>query len=122
MPNIIIKNYEHINRSFANWDTPKGKYIRTKDDYDRAMKEEGMVSYEEAQRRSENKNLKEYILSKKARSIIETAKNSKDRRGNVKLSDKMIEAMQEIGAINKKIPEYMKLPGGSMGNGGFYTI
>ena len=57
MPAIIVKNYEHFNRSLPNWDTPKGKYIKTKDQYDRAMKEAGMISYEEMNRIVEsNKN------------------------------------------------------------------
>ena len=118
---IIVKNYEHHNRAFKNWDSPKGKYIKTKDDYDRAMKEQGMVSYEKMQQMASEKKLKEYKLSEQSKEIIKTAKNCKDKRGNVKLSDKTVDAMVKIGAIGKKIPEYMGVPSSSS-EGGFYKI
>lgn len=110
MANIIVKNYEHINRSMPNWNTPKGVYVKNKDHYDQLMKKNNMITHEEMMRRSENKNIKEYKVSKDTLAIIESAKASKDRRGNVKLSDRAIDAMIKKGAIGKKIPNYMKLP------------
>lgn len=110
MPNIIIKNYEHVNRSFAHWDTVGGVHVKNKDHYDRLMKEQDMVSYETMQQQAEGKKLKEYNLSAKARAIIEAAKASKDKKGRVKLSDRTIDAMKETGAIGKEIPSYMQLP------------
>lgn len=110
MVNIIVKSYEHFNKSLPNWDTPKGKYIRTKDQYDRAIKESGMISYEESNQKNASKKLKDYSLSNEAKKIIQAAKNSKDKRGNVKLSDRTIDAMVSRGIIGKKIPDYMKLP------------
>lgn len=110
MPAIIIKNYEHINRSLPNWDTPHGVHVKNKDHYDRLMKENNMVSYETMQQQAQSKKLKDYKLSKDAWEIIKTAQNSKDRKGNVKLSDRTISAMVKKGIIGKKIPDYMKLP------------
>ena len=51
---IIVKKYEHFNRSLPNWNTPKGVYIKSKDDYDRKLKEAGMVSYEKMQQTVES--------------------------------------------------------------------
>lgn len=107
---IIVKNYSHINKAFPNWDTPHGKLVKNKDHYDRLMKENNMITYEESVERSKNNGNKPYVTSQKAWDIIKSAKNSKDKNGNVKLSDRTIDAMKSIGAIGKKIPDYMKLP------------
>ena len=121
MPNIIVKSYEHVNRALPNWDTPNGRYIKNKDEYDRAVKESGMISFEESRRRNENKKLKDYNLSSKGIEIIKAAKNSKDKNGNVRLTDRTIDAMKDIGAIGKKIPSYMNVPKG-VDKGGFYKV
>lgn len=97
---IVKQSYSHINKSFGDWDTPQGKLVKNKDHYDRLMKENGMISYEESMARSKPKD-KPYELSKKGWDIINAARNSKDKNGNVKLSDKTIDAMKEIGAIGK---------------------
>lgn len=107
---IIIKNYNHLNRSMPNWDTPNGRIVKNKDHYERLMKENNMVSYEEMQNKSSNKKLKEYAISNEARELIKTAKNSVDKKGNIKLGDRTIQAMIDKGIIHKKIPDYMKLP------------
>ena len=121
MPAIIVKNYEHFNRSLPNWDTPKGKYIKTKDQYDRAMKEAGMISYEEMNRIVEsNKNKeKKYVPSAKAIGILKAAMSKKDRNGNVKPDGRTIEAMKDMKAVLPKVPDYMKLPSVYSKKGGF---
>lgn len=118
---IIIKNYSHINRSFGNWDTPQGKIVKNKDHYDRLMKEGNYTSYEEGVDIEKNKKLKNYKLSDKGWEIIKAAKNSKDRKGNVKLSDRTIDAMKSIGVGMQKVPSYMQLPSVYTGKGGFST-
>ena len=100
--NIIVKNYEHLNRSLPNWNTPKGVYVKNKDHYDRLMKESGMVSYEKMQDQASQKKTKDYSMSKEGLEIIKTVKNSADRRGNVKLSDRTIDAMVKKGIIKAK--------------------
>lgn len=109
---IIVKNYSHFNTAFKNWNTPKGVYVKNKDHYDRLMKEQGMITFEEAQERDRNRKLKDYKLSDDAKAILAAARMTKDKKGNVKLGDKTIEAMVKIGAIKKKqyVPSYMKLP------------
>jgi len=110
MTNIIVKNYSHVNQSFGNWDTPHGKVVKNKDHYDRLMKEDNMVSYDKSNDNYKKSNRKEYVPSDKAREIIRQAKCGADRKGNIKLSDRTIDAMREIGAINKKVPSYMNIP------------
>lgn len=116
---IIVKSsYSHVNKAFSGWDTPEGKLIKNKDHYDRTMKEQGMISYEEMQRRSENKNLKEYKVSKDSLAIIQAAKNSKTKNGQIHLGDKTIKALIDKKVIGKKIPSYMQLPS-AYSQGGF---
>ncbi len=100
---VIIKNYDHYNRAI-------GKHIRSKDHYDYEMKSNNYITHEEAIERSKNNGNKEYVLSQNGWDIINSAKNSKDSKGRVKLSDRTIDAMKKIGAVGKKIPDYMKLP------------
>ena len=97
---IIVRKYEHFNRSFKHWDTPKGKYIRTKRQYNEAMAREGMVPYEEAKERVEKfddkLNKSTYgPLSRKADSLIRSVHGGK--KGKIALSDRQIDAMKEVG-------------------------
>lgn len=125
MVNIIVKqSYNHINSSLPGWDTPKGRYVKNKDHYDRLCKESGMVSFEQAQEiadKARSTKIKDYKPSKEALEIIKAAKNSSDKNGNVKLSDRTIEAMIKKKAIGQKIPDYMKLPELNKEKGGFYS-
>ena len=120
MPAIIIRNYEHINKSFGNWDKPNGKYIKNKDHYDRTMKEQGMVSYETMQQRAESNRKKErsYVPSDKALGIVRHAIERADKKGNVKLDGRAIEALKEMKAKSAKLPNYLKNSNGKQG--GFY--
>ncbi len=108
---IIVKNWSHYNSAL-------GTYVKSKDHYDTLMKKGNYVPYEEQCERSKSSGNKPYVTSNKALEIIKAAKCSKDRKGNVKLSDRTIDAMKSIGAIDKKIPDYMKLPSGYT-KGGF---
>jgi hypothetical protein len=117
MVGIIVKNYAHFNTALPNWNTPKGVYVKSKDHYDRLCKESGMVSYDKAKQQASKPTRKEYVLSGSAKEIIEAAKRSKDKKGNVKLSDRTIDAMVKLGAINKKIPSHVNIP--SKTKGGF---
>jgi len=90
---IKVKKYEHYNRAL-------GKYITSKRHYDNEMARQGMIPYEEGKKIAEQvqkDKIKPYTISKKAQEIINTAKNSADRRGKVKLGDRTIDAMKEIG-------------------------
>jgi hypothetical protein len=107
---IIIKKYEHYNRSL-------GKYITSKAQYDNEMARQGMVSYDEGKilaEKARKEKIKPYTISQKAQEIINTAKRSADRRGKVKLSDKTIDAMKDLGVSFNldHCPEHYKDKGG----------
>ena len=119
---IIVKNYNHVNRSLPNWDCPTGRIVRNKDHYDRLCKENGMVSFEQAQEMAEKGRVaktKDYKLSAQSEEIIREARLKSDRKGNVKLSDRQIKVLIDRKAIGKKIPDYMKLPSAYQKKGGF---
>lgn len=116
---IIVKNWEHVNKAFGNWDTPNGKHVKNKDHYDRLMKEGKYITYEEGLERSKNNGKKPYVLSKKAWELIAHAKNKANSKGRVKLEGKFGEELVKMGAISKKIPNYMQLPAAYTGKGGF---
>ena len=117
---IVKQSYNHINTAFKNWNTPRGRYIRNKDEYERAMKEEGMVTYEEAQERS-CKNLKEYKITKEAQEILRAAKSCAKSNGTINLKDrpKLIEKMIKHGSIKKNIDYSNMLPSHYQPKGGF---
>lgn len=109
---VIVKKYEHFNRSLD-------VHVKNKDHYDRLMKEGGYVSYEKAQQMSSGKKDKPYALSKNGWDIIKAAKSTKDKNGNVKLSDKTIDAMIKIGAMPKKTTDKINISSLSTNKGGF---
>lgn len=121
MPTIIVKKYEHINSALPNWDTPKGKYVKNKDHYDRLMKESGMVSYEKMKQQTEENSRREnqYVPSAKAKAILAAAKRCVGSDGQLRLSGNVIEGLKELKALKPKVPNYMKLPGGYTKKGGF---
>lgn len=100
---IIVKNWSHYNSAL-------GTYVKNKDHYDSLMKQGGYISYEEQCDRTKNNGNKPLILSKDAEDVIRAAKLKRDSKGRVKLDGKLGEKMISIGALNKKIPNYMKLP------------
>jgi hypothetical protein len=121
MPNIIIRNYEHVNRSFRNWDTPNGRYIKNKEEYNRAMREEGMITADEMHERVKlNKKGKKYSISAEGQEIINECQKIKNSDGSINLKErpKMVDKMIDHGIIKdrskyeKNLPKDMKLEGG----------
>lgn len=103
--NVIVKNYEHYNRSFKNWNSPYGRYIGSKAEYEKAMAEEGMVKANE-----QIKDVsKEYKLSHKGQQLIEAAKAAADSNGNIdhsKLGDKAIKAISPQAYDRSALPAH----------------
>ena len=107
MANIIVKKYDHYNRAM-------GKHITSKRHYQEEMRKGGYVTQEEGNRLAKGCNRrKAYELSKQAKEVIKSAKDS-SRNGKVKLGDRQIDAMIKMGAIQKKSNEVYKGQ-----NGGF---
>ena len=89
-PNIIVKNYQHFNRSM-------GVHITSKKQYKNEMARRGFVSFSEGQQLVKKASeSKEYKPSKKALEIINSVKNS-ERKGKVKLNDRAIDGMKSLG-------------------------
>lgn len=110
-----------IKQSYNHYNTSLGMKIKNKDHYDRVCKEQGMVSYEQAAElavKGRKSKIRDYKVSDESLAIIESAKNSKDSKGNIKLGDRAIKALIDKKAIGKTIPEYMKLPS-TYNKGGF---
>lgn len=105
-----MNGYEHINTAFPDWDTPYGRHVKSKDHYDRIMKENGFISYEESKDINKDGGLKPYILSEKAKKILHIVSRDK-KNGKVRMTTELINRMKEIGAIkDTKIPEYIMIP------------
>ena len=92
-PNIIVKKYEHFNRTM-------GCYIKSRAHYEKEMQKRGFVDWETGERmvQEAKKNKKDYNgLSDKAMGVIKSAWQQKDKKGNLKASDKLIDGMKECG-------------------------
>jgi hypothetical protein len=121
MANIIVKNYEHHNRSLPNWDTPKGRYINSRRQYLNEVAKAGLVSYEkseEIRQRNEDiqkRNRKKY--PKETYAFLNSVKRRTDKSGKVKLSDRQIDYMVKAGAIKDR--DKLRLPLHYQDKGGF---
>ena len=114
-PYIIIKNYEHYNKAFRNWDCSKGRYIGSRADYERAMREEGMITEREAERQgmSDEGKRKEYKVSADTLALIESVKQTADKRGRIKPGERAVEALKSKFNYNASVcPEHYKPEGG----------
>lgn len=116
---IIIKRYEHHNRSFGNWDSPKGKYISSRKHYEQECIKQGMIPFEQARELGKKEkdrieNSKYGGLSKEAMSLIHSV--NPDKRGNIQLSDRQIDKLRGLGVKIEKeskwVTEYDKKHGG----------
>ena len=93
--------YKHYNRAF-------GCKVEGKAHYEYLMKKHGMVTQEVGdelakQSREKKMNAPKAELSKTAREIIQAAKSRADKHGNVKLGDRTIDALKDMGvAIDHK--------------------
>lgn len=109
--NIIVRKYDHFNSAM-------GKHITSKRHYEQEMAKGGYIPYDKACEiadKAKNKKIN-YELSPKAREIINSARSSADKRGNIKVSDRLIEGMKSVGVrldINRDVlPKHYHPEGG----------
>ena len=118
---VIVKNYEHFNKAFSKWHDGRGRYIGTRNDYEKALHEEGMITQEDAEKYGLNTGAKhkDYTISKDTQELIESVRNTADSKGSIRPSDKSIEALNKKRNIKQQ--EYNKqwLPSHYSGEGGF---
>lgn len=119
---IVKQSYNHINHALPPNKDGSPRHIRNKDEYDRAIKEGGFISYEEACERAErNKKGKEYKISREGQEIINEAKKYQEKGGKVNLKErpKLVDKMIKHGVI-KDMSQYSKyLPSAYTKTGGY---
>ena len=93
--NIIIKNYEHVNRSLPNWDTPNGKYIGSRKQYENELKKSGLEPYNGRGQPTHKK----WVPSQDLHRALGEVKAAADRRGNINLSThgRLVDKMKKMG-------------------------
>jgi hypothetical protein len=91
--NILIKNYEHINRSFPNWDTPQGKYIKSRKHYEEELSKGGFKPYDGSGRAEQKK----WQPSDNLQRNINQLKSRADKKGNLKVDDGMVRQLKDMG-------------------------
>ena len=108
---IIVKKYEHFNRSL-------GKYISSKSDYEKEMAIQGYIPFEKAEvlaERARTEQRKDYKgLSKQAMEVCMAAKDQADKKGNLKASSRLIDGMKKTGVCFDldKLPKAYRDVGG----------
>ena len=99
---IIVKNYEHYNRTL-------GKYINTKKQYFEELKRGGFVTQEEGNRLAEkHQREKKWKPSQDCIEMIKATKNVADKNGNIVLGrhPKLVDAMKKKG-MTFNIPDWL---------------
>lgn len=89
---------------FRGFNRALGCFVEGKDHYKILLKRKGLIPFEEAERLCQefddaHRKPKEYELSAKAIDVINCAKLTMDKNGNIKLGERAINALIEMGAI-----------------------
>jgi len=108
MANIIIKKYEHVNSSLGNWDTPKGKYIKSRQHYNDVLRRQGFLPYDKACQLAEKKQSEvKWIPSKDCVDMIKAAKELGNKDGSITLGQhpKLVDAMKSKGMRFEQHPQ-----------------
>ena len=91
-PHIKVPHYEHFNKAL-------GKQLTSKKHYHEELKKAGCVQFEEGERIAEKARSKRpaYKLSEKAGNFLREVRQTADKNGKLKLSDRAIDHMKKIG-------------------------
>ena len=118
--NIIVKSYEHFNRALPNWDSPKGKYISSRAQYEKERARNGFVPFEVAER-SKVDNHKPYDgISNEAMEVCRAAKDMADKKGNLRIGSVLQKKMESVGVsfdMSKLPKHYQDVPTGGIEDG-----
>lgn len=122
---IVKQSFKHVNRSLPNWDTPGGRKVKSEAHYKQLLKENNMISYEQAQEQAQkNAKGRDYKLSGTAQEIINDVKSHCKDKNNLQLKDKpkLVEKMIKHGVI-KDNSQYLKyLPSAYQPKGGYSNV
>jgi hypothetical protein len=102
--------------SFNHYNNSLGMRIYSKEQLKHEMKKRRMFPMEVCERLAEDWDRKQerkssHKISDKALNIIKSIKMTADRHGNIKLGDRAINALIEMGAIQRK-PEFRGIEAG----------
>lgn len=118
---IIVKRYEHFNKAFGKWHDGRGRYISSRADYEKAMHEEGMITEEQARREgfTDTPKRKDYKVKKDTWELLNSLDSTKDSKGNIKLGDVAIKAINDkihnakmAQQNNRALPKHYQDKGG----------
>ena len=115
--NIIVKKYEHYNRSM-------GKYIRSKKHYQEEMAKGGYVPAEEGHRMAERvEKERKWNPSKKCVDICRETMSMGDAKGNITLGKhpRLVKAMESAG-MSFKVPSWLPTHYDNIPVGGFKDV
>lgn len=104
---IIVKSFQpHYNRAM-------GKVISSERQYKDEMKRGGYVSYDECKQTVANnlEKQRQFSVSSDAKEWMRDVKSSSDKKGNVRLSDRQIDALRSKG-MSTNIPKDLPTTGG----------
>ena len=99
--------YRHFNRAL-------GCKVEGKEHFKKLLSERNMVPIdigsEMAEKAKESRH-KPYILSNKAKQLINSAKLLADRKGNIKVGDRLVDGMRELGVdlVNRNVPSHYRI-------------
>lgn len=99
---IIVKKYEHWNKSFPNWDHPyKGKWIGSKEQYDKEMVKGGFVPFRET-----NPKESQWIPSADLKRKLNQVMSMGDKKGNIEVTDGYVKMLKDSGMklVKKDLP------------------
>ena len=98
MTTIIVKDFK------AHYNSALGKVITSQRQYNEEIKRGGYIPYEEAQERTAKlvESRKQFKVSDEAQGWMREVKSVADGKGNVKLSDRQIQAMKDRGTMTNK--------------------
>jgi len=114
MANIIVRNYEHFNRALPNWDSPKGKYISSKAQYEKELAKNGFIKFEDAENIKSNPHKPYNGISTKAMEVCTAAKSMADKKGNLKIGTQLQKGMESVGVSfdMSRLPKHYQDVGG----------
>lgn len=109
---IFKKAFKDLTRGledhhFKHFNSSMGVYIYSKEHYIHELKKRGLVPFQEVERLAEewdkkNPPKKYDDLSPKASEIIRSLKLTADKDGNIRLGNRAIQALIDIGAIKTR--------------------
>jgi len=102
---VQMKNYEHWNRSFPEWDHPtKGRWVRNQRHYQELCQRYNMIPFDMANDLAEKRQGKlagkRYEPTPEIRAFLQYVQDKTDKRtGKVKLDDNAVNFMIEHGIV-----------------------